>query len=117
MGDKEILAELKRSYEYLQDIIDNADNTQLKSIVELEKAQYILAEKYDEVYNKVKNENANNLYYKKDENIIVSPYISGDYIITYNKNEYGDYDYLTSGDLDWQKWWEDYKFIERYEEE
>ena len=37
MKDKEILAELKASYEYLQDIIDNADNTQLKSVKELEK--------------------------------------------------------------------------------
>lgn len=102
MKDKAILAELKASYEYLQDIIDNADNTQLKSVKELIEIQNVLADKYYEIYEKIKNENDIELYYEED--IRIAPYINADYI-----NE--DNEYFASGDLDWQKWWEDDSFI------
>lgn len=104
MGDKEILAELKRCYEYLQDIIDNADREQLKSVKELETAQEIMARKYEEVYNKIKEENDIALYYEED--IIISDTIYGAY-------EQGG-ESLSEGDMDWQKWWEDSLFINRF---
>ena len=105
MGDKEILAELKQCYELLEDIIDNADNTQLKSVKELHKTLDILAKKYEEIYNKIKAENDISLYY--EENIKICSNIYGDYI-----NE--DDDYITAGDLDWQKWWKDDRFIKEF---
>lgn len=104
MGDKEILAELKRCYEYLQDIIDNADRGQLKSVEELEKVQEILDDTYTEVFKKIKKENEKSLYYEED--IIISDTIYGAY-------EQGG-ESLSEGDMDWQKWWEDSLFIDRF---
>lgn len=104
MGDKEILAELKRSYEYLQDIIDNADREQLKSVEELETAQKIMARKYEEVYNKIKEENDVSLYYEED--VIISSSIYGAYV--------KDGEPLTEADMDWQKWWRDDSFIREF---
>jgi len=106
MGDKEILAELKKCYEYLQDIIDNAERDQLESVEELETAQEIMARKYEEVYNKIKQENDIALYYEED--VIISDNIYGAYI--YKKDEQP----LSEGDMDWQKWWEDSDFIEKF---
>ncbi len=104
MGDKEILAELKKCYEYLQDIIDNADRGQLKSVKGLEVAQEIMARKYEEVYNKVKEENDKALHYEED--IIISDNIYGAY------EQAGEP--LSEGDMDWQKWWEDSDFIDKF---
>ena len=104
MGDKEILAELKRSYEYLQDIIDNADREQLESTKELEEAQEIMARKYEEVYEKIKEENDIGLYYEED--IIICDCIYG----AYEK----DGEPLTEADMDWQKWWRDDSFIREF---
>lgn len=105
MRDKEILAELKESYELLQDIIDNNYN-QLDSTKELKKAQNILADKYYEMYQKIKEKEDVSLYYK--ENIKIAPHINGDYV---NKNN----DYITSADLGEQKWWKDYSFIKEFQ--
>ena len=105
MGDKEILAELKQCYELLNDIIDNADNTQLKSVKELHQTLNVLADKYKEIYNKIKAENDISLYY--EDYIRIAPNIYGDYI---NVSD----DYITAGDLDWQKWWEDDNFIQEF---
>ena len=107
MEDKEILAELKISYEYLQDIIDNADNTQLKSIVELEEAQNILAKKYEEIYRKIKNENDISLFY--EENLLIGNCIYYDFITDDDKTA------LTYQDTDGKtKWWEDIMFLEKF---
>lgn len=105
MEDKEILAQLKIAYENLQDIIDNADNTQLKSVVKLYEAQNILDDKYREVYKKVKKENSSSLYY--DTNLIISDCASADYINMDTENEH---EYITAGDIG-ERWWEDYGFI------
>ena len=104
MGDKEILAELKRCYEYLQDIIDNADREQLEGTYELEKVQEVLDDKYTEVFKKIEKENEKSLYYK--ENIK----IAGDiYMDCYDNNGLP----ISSGDMDWQKWWEDNDFLDK----
>lgn len=105
MEDKSILAQLKTAYESLQDIIDNADNTQLKSVVELYNAQNILGDKYIEVYNKIKKENNSSLYY--DTDLLIADCISADYLT--NSEDY-DNQFMTAGDIG-ERWWEDYGFI------
>ena len=102
MSDKELLAELKISYNYLQDIIDNADNTQLKSVKELIETQNILSKKYNEIYENIKEKNINLCYgehFKIGSNIYVD----------YEDNENICYSYA---DLENEiKWWEDYRFL------
>ena len=106
MTDKEILAELKQCYELLEDIIDNADNTQLESIVELQQAQNTFAKKYEEVYAKIKQEEDISLYYEEDLQI-------SDNIYTDYKNAEGEY--ITHADIDNEsKWWEDYRFLTEF---
>lgn len=106
MTDLEILGELKKSYEYLNDIIDNADNTQMQSTKELCEVQNILEKKYVEVYKKIKETNDISLYYEEDIMIGSSIYIDYEdikgYGITYNDiaNE--------------SKWWEDYQFLTNF---
>ena len=106
MTELEILAELKTAYLNLEDIIDNADNTQLKSVKELYEAQDILAKKYVEVYGKVKKENKESLFYKED--LIVGTHIYYDYLTT--EEEFTEYIPYTNLDNE-EKWWEDYKFL------
>jgi len=103
MTEKEILAELKIAYENLDDIIDNADNTQLESVKELYEAQKILAEKYSEVYEKTKENNDINLYYEEDIMIGSSIYID------YENTEGYGFTYKDMGNE--SKWWEDYSFL------
>ena len=105
MGDKEILMQLKIAYECLNDIIDNADNTQLKSVVELYEAQNIFSNKYTEIYKKIKTEDSSSLYY--DTDLMISDCVSGDYITMDEENEH---EYITAGDIG-KRWWEDYGFV------
>lgn len=103
MTDLEILAELKIAYENLDDIIDNADNTQLESVKELYEAQKILAEKYSEVYEKIKENDDISLYYEEDTIIGSSIYLDYEDVKGYG---------FTYKDMDnEEKWWEDYDFL------
>ena len=52
MTDKEILAELKKSYEYLQDMIDNADQLSKKEIQDLVTAENLLIDIYSNLWEK-----------------------------------------------------------------
>ena len=106
MTELEILAELKEAYLNLEDIIDNADNTQLKSVKELYEAQKILADKYSEVYEKIKSRKDINLYY--EENIMIGSSIYIDYE---NIEGYG-FTYKDMGNE--SKWWEDYRFLTEF---
>ena len=106
MTEKEILAELKIAYENLDDIIDNADNTQLESVKELYEAQKILAEKYSEVYEKIKENDDISLYYEEDIMIAGSIYIDYE-----NIEGYG-FTYKDMGNE--SKWWEDYGFLTEF---
>lgn len=104
MTDKEILAELKKCYELLKNILDN-QYKQLESTEELEKMQNVLADKYYELYERIKQEEDISLYY--EEGIRIAPYINADYI---NENN----EYIASGVLNWQKWWEDIQFLTEF---
>ena len=101
MTDKEILAELKRSYYYLVDIYENADMEQLTR----DDKQTIdrITDKLSEIYGKVYKNTKEDLMCKnklKVGNDIVADYLAE------------DNDFILSADLeDGYKWWEDDKFI------
>lgn len=101
MGNKEILAELKRSYESIQDVIDKADETQItyEDKLKLFTVQDILEKQYSEIYRKIKDENDIELYYEED--IMISNNIFLDYknVVTNN--------YLSAEDLDIEWWWDE----------
>ena len=101
MTDKEILAELKRSYHYLVDIYENADMEQLskddKRSIDI--ATDYLANIYDKVYKNT-----------KEDLICKNKLKVGNNIVADYSSE--DNDFILSVDLeDGYKWWEDNKFI------
>lgn len=102
MTDLEILAELKTAYLYLEDIIEN----QMKQITENEEKYIRLSMQnleilYKNIYGRTEKENKKSLIYKED--IKIAPFIYLDYIDS-------DYNYISAGDLNWEKWWENYDF-------
>ena len=104
MGDKEILAEYKIAYEQLQDIVDNAMEGQITA-EEVDKIKQVMDNLeflYSKLYNRIKEREDISLYYEK--NVLIADEISLDYID--NKGNM-----LAAGDLNWQKWWEDYDFL------
>ena len=107
MTDKEILAEYKIAYENFTDIYDNAIPEQVTE-EEREKIQEmmkILENLYYDLYERIKSAEDISLYYQ--ENIRIAPYINMDYINEENE-------YIQAGDLNWQKWWEDYSFLTEF---
>lgn len=107
MTELEILAELKQAYLNLEDIIDNADNMQLKSVKELQEVQNVLGQKYIEVYKNVEKENQEMLHFKED--LYVGDRIYLDYV---TKSKDYDDQYITYKDIEnEEKWWEDYNFL------
>ena len=105
MTDKEILGELKRSYEYIYDILENADNQQLdtEQKEKLLKAKRIIEDIFEDVFeatsedirvkdNLIIAETPSNDYYDIENDVFVN---KSDVII--NKKEY--------------EWWTDYKFL------
>ena len=104
MTDKEILAELKKCYELIEDILDNQYN-QLEDTKELLTILKILQDKYCEMYKKIEHEDNTSLYYKCSTKI--SPYINADYINAFRN-------YINAEDLNERKWWEDYDFLTNF---
>lgn len=110
MTELEILAQLKMSYYYLDDIIENSDETQIKSVEDLEQILRILEAKYEEVYQKIKNNNDISLYYEED--LLISRVIYNDYET--NSKDYDD-QFLSYKELENEdKWWEDYDFLTKF---
>ena len=102
MEELEILAYLKRSYFYIDDIIDNASPKQIKDKTGLMQTLDIIADEYERVYKLIKELKGKELVYK---GYIISDIISMDYID--DENEYRTY-----LDLDLSvEWWEDTSFI------
>lgn len=105
MTDKEILAELKRSYEYLYDITENGselhcNGQMLKELaMQLIEAKDKIAKVYSEFY---KTLDKNELNIRKD--IYISDVISAEYMI---KDEYFTVDIFE----DYYEWWNDMKFL------
>lgn len=109
MTDLEILAQLKISYLSIEDIIDNADETQIKTTEDLQQILKILEQKYREIYEKIKEDNDISLYYEED--LLISNHIYCDYLT--KSEEYDDH-YLTYSDTECGKWWEDFQFLTEF---
>lgn len=105
MTDKEILAELKRSYEYLDDITENGSelhcNGQMSKelAMQLIEAKDKIAKVYSEFY---KTLDKSELNIRND--IYISDVISAEYMI---KDEYFTVDVFE----DYYEWWNDMKFL------
>ena len=100
MEDKEVLAGLKIAYIKINDILENSSIVDTK---EFKNIQKILEEKYEQVYNKIKNENDIKLYYEED--LIIAPNIYNDYINIISKKA------IPNEFINYSKWWEDKLFL------
>lgn len=107
MTDKEILAELKRSYEYLYDILENADFAQLnnKQKEKLEKAKNIIEDTFEEVFEATDE----NIHIKGQDNLIIAETPSADYYDTENDCNVGKDKVIIDGKE--YKWWNDLEFL------
>lgn len=123
MTDKEILAELKKSYEYLYDIRENGCfdhcNGQMKQNINLlDNTMNNIEKIYEDFYKTLDLKDLivpKEIFNDIDDIIVVSSCVNGDYDI-YNKDNFviGNYiDFITCGDLDYY-WYYDEKFIDNY---
>lgn len=112
MTNREILAELKRSYEYLYDIIENGNevhcNGQLKAdnINLLEEAKRNVEAVYRGFYKTLDKKEVTVNYDK--ETYYIDNEASGDYKLTYNGDN--DYDFITCGEVGYY-WYSDEEYI------
>lgn len=105
MTDKEILAELKRSYEYLDDITENGSELHCNGQMSKELAMQLIEakDKIVKVYNEFyKILDKNELYVKNG--IYISDDVSAEYM---KKDEYFTVDIFE----DYYEWWNDNKFL------
>lgn len=107
MTDKEILAELKISYENLQDIIDNSDLTQInKSMLkELVSAQNKLIDIYEELW----NETQEDITIKGEDDLTIGKQIYTDYYDVGNDEYISKTEIIKNGKE--YEWWNDYEFL------
>ena len=108
MTEKEILAELKVAYWYLQDIDENHEEQ-----ITINEEKYIrlsmqnLEILYSNLYKRIEKENKELLYFKED--LLIGDQIYLDYI---TENENYDDQYITYKDIDnEEKWWENYDYL------
>lgn len=115
MTNKEILAELKRSYEYINDIIDNNDE-QLKAdeIKNLENINNKIDEIYFDFWNRCfaeENMEIPSEYQNDDKySILIGSSAFTDYTIQNKETGEFDEEITTCGDLEYY-WYDDDKFI------
>ena len=113
MTNREILAELKRSYEFLYDIIENGNevhcNGQLKAdnINLLEEAKSKIEAVYRGFYKTLDKKEVTVNYDK--ETYYIDNEASGDYKLTYNDDN--DYDYILCGDVGYY-WYNDEDYLD-----
>lgn len=121
MTNREILAELKKSWEYLNDITENGNQEHCggqlpKYIIDrIEKAKTELEYAYYDVYRELDKSEVEINYWKDGV-----PYycgyicedISGDYM-TYDEEGTGEVIYNTCGDLDYC-WYDDEDYLTNY---
>lgn len=117
MTDKEVLAELKRCYEYLYDIRENGcidhcgGQIQYDLIKKLEDAKKSVEEVYSNFYKTLNREDLRVKNIERNgEKAYISSEASGDY-------EVGEENWnMNCADLDYY-WYEDEDFLEDYEED
>ena len=117
MTNKEVLAELKQCYEYLNDIDNNGNmahcNGQLNAeqMKHIHKAMNELAEVYSDFRATLDDEETQVII--NDEIHHIGNSISEDYSEEYDEENGYTY-WLTCGDLDYY-WYEDEKFLDDYD--
>ena len=123
MTDKEILAELKRSYEYLIDIrengcIDHCNGQMKDNLNKLNESINNIADIYSDFYKTLDLESlrVKKLEDSKDYKVYIGSDIDTDYIV-YDINTKESYEryYITCEDVSYY-WYEDYTFLNKVEE-
>lgn len=120
MTDKEILAELKRSYEYLRDIrengcIDHCSGQMEENISKLDNAISNVEDIYYDFYKTLDKEDlrVKKLEDNEDYKIYICSDIVLDYVV-YDANSNNTY-YITCEDVSYY-WYDDYTFLNKVEE-
>lgn len=115
MNDKEILAELKKSYEYMMDIRENGCEDHCSGQLENEniKRLEVAMNNIAEIYSKVREQMSDNecMINLKSGTYYIGNSISEDYSELYDNDNNYTY-WVTCGDLDYY-WFEDDNFIYR----
>ena len=123
MTDKEILAELKRSYEYLIDIrengsIDHCSGQMKDNLDKLNESINNIADIYSDFYKTLDLESlrVKKLEDSEDYKVYIGSDIDTDYIV-YDINTKESYEryYVTCEDVSYY-WYEDYTFLNKVEE-
>ena len=123
MTDKEILAELKRSYEYLIDIrengsIDHCSGQMKDNLDKLNESINNIVDIYSDFYKTLDLESlrVKKLEDSKDYKVYIGSDIDTDYIV-YDINTKESYEryYITCEDVSYY-WYEDYTFLNKVEE-
>lgn len=120
MTDKEILAELKRSYEYLRDIrengsIDHCSGQMKDNLDKLDESINNVADIYSDFYKTLDLESlrVKKLEDTEDYKIYICSDIVLDYVV-YDVNGNNTY-YITCEDVSYY-WYEDYTFLNKVED-
>lgn len=119
MTDKEILAELKRSYEYLRDIrengsIDHCSGQMKDNLDKLNESINNIADIYSDFYKTLDLESLRiEQLEDSEEKVYISSDIIGDYV-SFNFDT-GEINYFTCKDVSYY-WYEDYIFLNKVEE-
>ena len=120
MTDKEILAELKRSYEYLIDIrengsIDHCSGQMKDNLDKLDESINNIADIYSDFYKTLDLESlrVKKLEDTEDYKIYIGSDIDLDYVV-YDDNSNNTY-YITCEDVSYY-WYDDYTFLNKVEE-
>lgn len=115
MTNREILAELKKSYEYLRDIrengcIDHCNGQMKDNIDKLDNALTYIEDIYYDFYNTLDKEDLKINKEILDNKLYISRDISGDYDVYEKNGNIDSIDVVTCGDIDYY-WYQDEEFI------
>lgn len=107
MTDKEILGELKGSYEYLYDILENSNFDQLdnEQKEKLRKAKNIIEDIYEEVFEATSED----IRIKEEDNLVIAETPSADYYDTLYETFVVKADVIKNGKE--YEWWKDIDFL------
>ena len=117
MTDKEILAELKMSYEYLQDIrengcIDHCNGQMEHNVDKLDKAINYIEDIYYDFYKTLDKETLKIDKTILNNDIYICGCVDGDYDIYEKNGNVDSVDCITCGDLEYY-WYNDRKFLDK----
>lgn len=105
MTDKEILAELKKAYEYLEDIKENGHQLRMAELYQVAEAQNKLIDIYSNLWEKTEED----ITIKGEEDLTIGKEIYSDYYEVGNDEFISKTDILKNGKE--YEWWDDYEFL------